>query len=169
MKRKGFTLAELLIVIAIIGVLSSMMMVSGSSAANTARASKIVEGFNSVSGALLMYYTNNADACDDGTKDEEAIVKGIATYLKDGGNSVEADTKAQAGKYHFSIEDDKSWWLTYTLPDDDTDVGTILKDKATTLGLKNVPAAVEANDDEGIEAVEQGVYAGGATVCMKVR
>ena len=132
--RRGFTLAELLIVIAIIGVLSSMMMVASSSVADTARALKIIEGFKSVSAAMITYYNNNAETCDAGVE-ASAIKTGAARFLRDGGKSV-VDT-ATPGKYAISVfADDGSWWLTYQLAGDETKVGEILKDQAESQGFK---------------------------------
>ncbi len=52
--RKGFTLLELLVVIAVMGVLGSMAMISGQEAMDVANASNVVSGFESVSAAMMM-------------------------------------------------------------------------------------------------------------------
>ena len=52
---KGFTLVELLIVITIIGLLGTMMLVSGTDAQNAAKAVKITEGFRNLTAAIMMY------------------------------------------------------------------------------------------------------------------
>lgn len=44
MKRKAFTLVELLIVIVVIGVLAAMMMLSSNEAVSSAKAAKIISG-----------------------------------------------------------------------------------------------------------------------------
>ena len=53
--RKGFTLVELLIVIAIIAILSAAMTVSGSSANAAAKASTIYNNINAIRTSAIMY------------------------------------------------------------------------------------------------------------------
>ena len=159
--RKGFTLLELLVVIAVMGVLGAMGMISGQEAMDVANATNIVSGFESVSAAMMMYYTEVSTSADIGADeiDADAIVEGVQAYIKNG-NSVAADDTAKAGVYNISIVGDstpKSWWLTYTLTADDTKIGKILKTKNTRLGLKSSATANAAE------------YDGKKTVCMKVR
>ena len=94
MKRKGFTLVELLIVIVIIGILSAMMMISSSEAVSSAKAAGIVNNLRAMKIAALSYYEEHADTAgtiknddlsnanllkylqktnDGNTKDEEAL------------------------------------------------------------------------------------------------
>ena len=89
--RKGFTLVELLIVIAVIGILGAMGMMGGQEANNIATATKIVEDFNLIAAAMNMYYADNKAACDAGKVslddnaeelDADAIVAGVKPYLK---------------------------------------------------------------------------------------
>ena len=159
--RKGFTLLELLVVIAVMGVLGAMGMISGQEAMDVANATNIVSGFESVSAAMMMYYSEVSTSADIGADeiDANAILEGVKAYVKNE-NSVAAETTAAAGVYNISIVGTtapKSWWLTYTLTGDDTRIGKILKTKNTRLGLKS---SVVANAEE---------YDGKKTVCMKVR
>ena len=52
-KRKGFTLVELLIVIVVIGILSAMMMLSSTEAVSSAKAARIVADLRNVKTAYL--------------------------------------------------------------------------------------------------------------------
>ena len=61
MKRKGFTLVELLIVIVVIGVLSAMMMLSSTEAVSSAKASDIVSDLRNLKTAALAYYADHID------------------------------------------------------------------------------------------------------------
>jgi general secretion pathway protein G len=61
MKRKAFTLVELLIVVVIIGILAgSMLLVMGSGKAK-AEATKIVSDMRVLKAAAVMYFYDNND------------------------------------------------------------------------------------------------------------
>lgn len=60
MKQKGFTLIEILVVIAIIGILSSVIMVSVNTAAKKARDLKRVADVRQIQMALHMYKSKEA-------------------------------------------------------------------------------------------------------------
>lgn len=66
---KGFTLLELLIVIAIIGILSTIAAVSYSSVQKKTRDTRRVNDMRSIQGAFEQYYSanNNAYTCAPGT------------------------------------------------------------------------------------------------------
>ena len=58
---KGFTFFELLIVLVVIGVLSSTLMLSGSQSVSSAKASNIISGLTAFKTALVHWYTDNRD------------------------------------------------------------------------------------------------------------
>ena len=60
-KRKAFTLYELLIVIVVIGILSSAMMLSSTEAITTARATSIINNLLTIRKATLEWYTDNRE------------------------------------------------------------------------------------------------------------
>jgi general secretion pathway protein G len=72
MRRGGFTLVELLIVIMIISIMAGMVLLSSGSATDGAEAAKIVNDLRNLKSAALLYYGDNyrwpADA-DKGSLD----------------------------------------------------------------------------------------------------
>lgn len=61
MKRKGFTLIEILIIIVVTGILASMMMLSSTEAVTTAKATAIINNLVTIRKAALAWYTDNRD------------------------------------------------------------------------------------------------------------
>ena len=161
--RKGFTLIELLIVLGVISILGAMAMIGSSEATDTAKATKIVDEFQKISAAMMMYYADNYAAADAGTTTPADIVKGVQAYIKTADKELVVATTPAVGKYAISTvgtagTDPVTWWLTYTLEADDTKIGAILETKKDRFELKK-----EAKTDSPAE------YDGKATVCMKVR
>lgn len=58
-KNKGFTLVELLVVISIIGVLTTLLMVNFVGTRERANDSQKIQNLNSLKNALRMYYNDN--------------------------------------------------------------------------------------------------------------
>lgn len=179
--RKGFTLVELLVVLTVIGILSTMFTISGREASNIARANKIAEDFKIISAAMNMYYSDNTDACNITTANKkdgqtemkaETILAALNGYLKST-TYIEAEASAQEGKFHISIEDDASWWLTYKLPTSNLQIARILANKALQEGfVTTVKLAV--NDTNKYVATEASAGSGtlksdAVSVCYQVR
>ena len=103
MKRKGFTLVELLIVIAILGVLTAMVQLSGTNAAASAKAAAITNGLNTIKTAGKMYIAENA-----------------ASNLSFDGFKGALSSYAEVGNNFGVSEDNKKWVAYYTFAESDT-------------------------------------------------
>ena len=154
---KGFTLVELLVVLTIIGILSSMFTILGREASNIAQANKIVENFQIISAAMNLYYAGNTEACNlaaedatTGVQPVEAtdILTALKAYLKST-TYIEAVASGTAGKFNITVNNG-AWWLTYTLPDTSVKVAKILENRALQEGF------VSGNDK--VAGTEAGRY-----------
>ena len=103
--RKGFTLVELLIVIAIIGVLAAMMTLSSTNATTAAKVSQIVSGFKMVRTAATLYVMISGD--------ETATA---SHFTKISNDYVAPDSVKQLGRYKVegSATVGLPWTITYT-------------------------------------------------------
>lgn len=111
-KHKGFTLMEMMIVIAVMGILASMMMMSSSESISTARASSIVTNLRNFSMAAMAYYTNNIDRFGkepDFLKDNPAKLKeNVEVYMHNEG-------KIPDEPNIIIYNDSGTWWAGYNL------------------------------------------------------
>ncbi|MBQ6435326.1 MAG: type II secretion system protein, partial [Synergistaceae bacterium] len=72
-RRKGFTLVELLIVIVVIGILSAMMMLSSTEATTSAKATAIVSNLRNIKTAALAYYADHQATATTLSKDPGSV------------------------------------------------------------------------------------------------
>ena len=137
MKRKGFTLVELLIVIVVIGILSAMMMLSSTEATSSAKATAIVGNLRNLKTAALAYYADNM-ATWDGTNSLTAddIRKEVIKYLtgSSGGDSATQDIDSN---YTFVVNNG-DWYVNYAIQGSATEKARIqdkLEKRAKDAGL----------------------------------
>ena len=136
MKRRGFTLVELLIVIVVIGVLSAMMMLSSTEAVTSAKASNIVSNLRNLKTAALAMYVDNLDAlekvqdlADTATNSDSVTWRNVLIkYLNAGGSNNTVDEN-----YHFVITGGN--WFVYLDPIGDSRVREKLIGRADSVGL----------------------------------
>lgn len=176
-KRRGFTLVELLIVIVVIGILSAMMMLSSTEAVTSAKASNIVSNLRNLKTAALAMYIDNMDAFDKGTATiksggsdsqsensqsensgtTEFTIKNVVKYMNGGENFDEPGYDIEA------TESGKGdWYLSYKIQGTTSEKAQIaqkLKGRAKSVGL--------LKDDGGTGS--EHVYNGEDTVFYYVR
>ena len=99
MTRKGMTLVSLMIVIAVIGILSAMMIFSSTEAIATAKAAKIIANLQILKRATIAWYADNRDKVNAngtltiGNKKEKPIQEfsdaqlNLASYLSHAGGA----------------------------------------------------------------------------------
>ena len=157
MKRKGFTLVELLIVIVVIGVLSAMMMLSSTEAVSSAKASNIVSNLRNMKTAALAWFADHLDTAEafsstgDSADDLSKHKGDILGYL----SNVEASQidSGEYAKYEFSGTSATTWFVYYETPD--KTVAEKLAGRAPSVGLYNTNAAASANYYTKTDATNQ--------------
>ena len=145
MKRKGFTLVELLIVIVVIGILSAMMMLSSTEAVTSAKASNIVSNLRNLKTAALALYN---DKMDDFTGNTATW---IADYIKTGAGKDLIWSYLGSGNdipdkdnYKLTVaakDGDGSWWVMCNITGSTAEIASIkkkLEGRAKSLGLKGI-------------------------------
>ena len=143
--RKGFTLLELLTVIAIMGILGSMGMIAGQEATSAAKATAIADNLEKLATAAMMFYSENSTEIDKtGTLDGTTVFAattlqaGINAYLKEA-NAIGAVAAANTYFAAVGTEDAaaKTWWIGYQFGTSDGDVQAkrAMANKANRMGL----------------------------------
>ena len=156
MKRRGFTLVELLIVIVVIGVLSAMMMLSSTEAVSSAKASNIISNLRNLKTAALSLYTASLDK----VATTEPTIGAVQRYLNSEG--VNDDYSIAFHGVTNKNYDDAKWYVTCKV--DDANVKTKLKARAGSVGL--LAGGSTNKTDPGDNPAE---YNNEAVVCMRVR
>ena len=119
-RRKAFTLIELLIVIVVIAILAAMMMLSSMEANSTAEAARVISDLNTIKRAALMYFVDHPDTflnapflCD--SLSNLVNIDDVMRYVDNGKEALAYG----ADKYKVVFECNKKepiWYLHYELP-----------------------------------------------------
>ena len=180
-KRKGFTLVELLIVIVVIGILSSMMMLSSTEAVSSAKATNIVAGLRNMKTAALAYYTDNMDFVDTGKKtvdgkdvtfkledkEDNDIQKAIRAYLNNGDGITGYTVVFGKSKIGGVENKDKAWFVKYT--GIEVNAKAKLETKSKSLGLLKAAAFYDSGNDANGQYYVAGTGDTTDTVYMFIR
>ena len=111
-KRKGFTLVELLILLAIIGTLSGVMALMNKNASSSAQVNHIIHDFRNLKTAALSWHNDNQIS---GNHDRKAILN----YLNSKSMVEITDTPAKNGGYILRVSDNgKSWYAGRAISND---------------------------------------------------
>lgn len=165
MRRRGFTLTELLIVIIIIVILAGMMTLSSNEAATSAKATKIINNLENLRTATTAWYVDNRDKVITASTSEAGQVKiighspetrpiqewpdsilGISSYLSGPAFSINENDKTSTRGYNTKLfqgnygvydagEPRTTWYVGYHFTDTEDKVRDKVKLRAESLGL----------------------------------
>ena len=147
LKRKGFTLAELLIVITVIGVLASMMMVSSNEAVSTSRATDIMANLRALKGAALMHYVDSYDVYSKTNRAEDT--RGTNFNISLLTKYVDVPDLSENGYKFVEDEDTGRWYVGYVFNMNDSDIKPKLAARAKALGLLNATESLKIEESAG--------------------
>ena len=185
--RKGFTLVELLIVIAIMAALSAMMAVSSSESIDASSASAILNNLQTMKASAFEMYMQEPKAASMGAfalNDTETPIVAKPATGDDERSDDDKKTpnallatkylgKATLGTKYSLIGSTKHWYVVYTMDaEDSTAVRSRLADKAADVGLYGTTTApAQGSDNCGFSTDYAGTEAAGATayIALQVR
>ena len=161
MKRKGFTLVELLIVIAVLGALTAMMTLSSTNAAGAAKAASIINGLQTLRTAVQVYVAENS-AGDPivGEIDADDSTKSTGFLAASGDYIDKATFDKIKGKYTVveGTDTPKGWYAGYAVGTTDTNTINKLIGRATEDGLLGAAGSTTAYTGDSQETVYMRVH-----------
>ena len=135
MRRKGFTLVELLIVIIIIGILAGAMLLVMGSGTDSAEATRVVSDLRSLKSAALLYYADHPKETGAPSTDD------LKKYMD--------KEETAADNYTTVTVSADSWWVANSdenkIP---SGVGQKLKDRQKEAGLDAGPTESQPYNGE---------------------
>ena len=151
--RKGFTLVELLIVLAVLGSLSAMMTGASSDAIDTSTASAILGNLRTLKAAAFEMYMEKPEVASTATiKDDTSITIGTEAKAVKEILGEYVGKKTIGTKYHI-IGSSSAWYVYYELDaDENTNVRAKLKAKAEDAGLWGTDTEPAVTTGAGTEA-----------------
>ena len=131
MKRGGFTLIEMLLVIVVIGILSAMMMFAGMEAVASARAAVIEDNMKTLKTAAAACCLH----CEEQNKEISLSMENVLSYI--GGGETSSRLNASGCTYSIEHDDDnEKYYVKCSLGGASAEkVREKLKARAKSLGL----------------------------------
>lgn len=115
-KRKGFTLIELVIVVAIIGILSLMILPQFNNVTSDAKVKTFESNCQTVTSAIGMYQAGNDGEYPTSTDDLKSYINGGWNSLTDNPKGASYNYDPSTKTFTASYTDDKGTSHTYTYP-----------------------------------------------------
>ena len=180
MRKRGFTLLELLIVLVVIGILGITMMIAGEEMYDSARATEVISNLKMWKNAALAFYADNLEECSRSDFNfgapgvRERVIKYLSVddkYLKKLAND------KNNIKYETFQSEDGTWYIWHNVGrgagkvDLNNNIKTGLKaklfERAKAEGLLDSSAYTGSNANKKVDANK--FYQGGGYVAVKVR
>ncbi len=141
--RKGFTLIEILILSAIIGVLSGTMALMNRNAVSSVQANHIIHDFRNLKTAAILWQNDNPKSA---THDRKAILQ----YLNSKSMVEITDTPANNGSYILKVANNGKTWYVGREISNDSRIRSKLTAKATSSKLLGSDMKTTYNNDSQV-------------------
>ena len=142
-KHKGFTLIEILIVLAIAAILTVVMALMNYNSYYSAQANHIIHDFRSLKTAALLWRKDNI-------KTDRHDRKAILNYLNSKSMVTLSDNEGDKGGYMLHVTDDgKTWYVGYELSNDSR-IKSRLTSKAEAIRLLGNDKKSPYNNDSQV-------------------
>ena len=145
-KHKAFTIVELLIVMTVIGVLSSMMMMSSTETVSSSNAMNIITTLRNLSTAAMSLYTDNLDFFRKNPNASPDLLPYVRPYLYKGTVNSNNDDDVYANYLVKNIS--RTWWAGYKFPSDNKSLKGKVSKYAGTEGLKGSDTENSVQEDK---------------------
>ncbi|MBR0253132.1 MAG: prepilin-type N-terminal cleavage/methylation domain-containing protein [Synergistaceae bacterium] len=180
MRKRGFTLLELLIVLVVIGILGITMMIAGEQIYDSARATEVINNLKMWRNAALAFYADNLEECSksDFNFGAQGVRERVIKYLSVDDKYLKklANDKNNI-KYETFQSEDGTWYIWHNVGrgagkvDLNNNIKTGLKaklfERAKAEGLLDSSAYTGSNANKKVDANK--FYQGGGYVAVKVR
>lgn len=136
MRRKAFTLIELVIVMAIIGILSTMFIMSAAESQRSADVTNILNNLQNLRLAALSYYADNVGKTFD---------RNLTSKVKEYTNNWDS---VRNGNLYYVINDtsSKKWWAAYWTQEP-AEFKKKIQARATSMSLKGTTNSLDSGSN----------------------
>ena len=178
MRKRGFTLLELLIVLVVIGILGITMMIAGEQIYDSARATEVINNLKMWRNAALAFYADNLEECSksDFNFGAQGVRERVIKYLNVNKKYLDeiANEKQTKIQYKTAQGKDGTWYIWYNVGRGAGKVDGNIKTglKARLVDRAEAEGLLQAGENGDVSKVQSNVFYTGTSkswIAFKVR